>query len=686
MKLFTKIKSRIKKKLVRKPFLNWLIACLSFILIFESSLLPALASSKTISSPATFASLDGSVLDDDGSANGTFTVNGDLTLNGTGSITCNDTGAPNNSACPIKISVSGNLLMDPGTSILAENQVSGGNGGNIDITVGRNILLKSPSGSTQGAKISGARTTTGGSGNGGNVNISAQGTIDFEPGTIVSSANEGGGKAGDITISSNSPMSLDGLISAGPTNTVLSTKLTDFVLERGNTTQRGGKITITCVSGQVPGVTVSTDGVIVSQGEDPASDTITISGCGINIFGLVASVGKKSNGSVGNSPQVILKSGDGVYVNGSNLGSTGVNQGKIRADYVIGEDQIPNKVDIFAKNNISIFGPSTGNIFTVSSNGGNSTNQKGGTVTLISTDGKVISQGLSIQADGGPGSGSKGGAINIDAKLDVDLASATLTAKGSTSGGNPDGGDVNIKSFTQSILANASSLIDVTGGSPAPEGTVNLTACSSINFPPGIVAPVSANKTTGVCSPLSPTLPQGVTLPACAQNTPTPTETLTPTPTESVTPTPTEAITPTPTEVVTPTPTESVTPTPTESTTPTPGENATPTPTTPPCEGNDCPSVTPTESITPTPGENATPTPTQEPSASPTQTPAGDGLSDGRSDGKSSSETQAVLGASTFAYTGGFTDIISNISLITGILSLGSGFWYGKKKTKKAKK
>lgn len=552
-----------------------------------------------ISSPTTFANLDGSPTDADGSKNGIFTINGDLTIANGGSITCNDPSSPSdNSACPIKINVSQNFTIESGGAVLAENNNGGGSGGKIEITAGGAFLLKGPAGSSAAAKISSARTTTVGSGAGGDITINSTGNINFEAGTIVSSANQGGGKAGDISILAQKPMNFDGLISAGPNNTILPTKLTGFVLENGDTKQRGGKINISCVHGEVPGITVGTTGIIVSQGQDPASDTITIDTCGMNVYGLIASVSKKSNASIGNSPKVIIKSSDAILVDGRDLGVSGTRQGRIRADYVIGEDHIPNELDIYAKKNISILGPSTGQIFVLSSNGGDATNQKGGTINLISTENKVQFSGLAAEADALPATGSIGGAINIDAKLDIDLSSATLVARGSTSGGAPDGGNVSIRSYSGNILSNASSAIDVTGGTVSQKGSVSLSACQSLGFPPGTVTPVTPTKATNVCSPAAPSLPQGVTLPVCLlEVTPTLTPTLTPTPTETVTdtPTPTGTITITPEETATPTITPAETSTPTL--TPTLTLTLTPTPTN-------------TVTLTPTPTSLVTDTPT----------------------------------------------------------------------------
>lgn len=475
------------------------------------------AADLTISTSQTFASLDGSASDDDSTINGVLTVNGNLTIANGGSITCDD--PQDNSGiggCPISVSVSGNLIVQTGGSIHAENRSDGGSGGNITITAGGNVTIES-----NGINSS-SRTTMAGSGNGGNISITASGSIDVQSGSIIAANSAGGGRAGDISITANGPINADGLIASGPSTTVLATKLTDFVLQRGNTTQQGGKITITSNTNNTPGITVSTTGVIVSQGEDPGADQVKLAACGITLNGLVASVAHKSNATNATPPVVILQSGTDIVVNGQDLGNTGTNQGCIRADYVIGEAYKAIKVDMFAMDNITVNGPAAGLIYAVTSNGGTATNQQSGTITAISVAGGITASGKALQAAsitsaGNPNSGSIGGKINLDAKLDINLSGGSIDARGATTGGGPqDGGDVIIRSYSGSIVSDTTSVIDVTDG-VTNLGTVTLTACNTIGFPPGNIYITSGTptKTTGVCSPAAPTLPSGVTLPNC---------------------------------------------------------------------------------------------------------------------------------------------------------------------------
>src|SRR5436305_248515 len=110
------------------------------VLAFSLALVPmyALAANVTISGTTAFAAIDGGVDDEDHVANGVFTVTGNLTVNGT--INCNDDGAGANSACPMQFMVGGNLVLNAGSAIFAENRTKAGNGG--DVPSGGSVTLE----------------------------------------------------------------------------------------------------------------------------------------------------------------------------------------------------------------------------------------------------------------------------------------------------------------------------------------------------------------------------------------------------------------------------------------------------------------------------------------------------------------------------------------------------------------
>src|SRR6059058_2206429 len=97
--------SRVRSQFIRRVFMHEAarLRVRLFLLILLAAALPAMADNVVISGNVTFAALDGSSLDHDGLANGTFTVNdGDLTV--LGSINCNDD--TTRDACSMNFAVS----------------------------------------------------------------------------------------------------------------------------------------------------------------------------------------------------------------------------------------------------------------------------------------------------------------------------------------------------------------------------------------------------------------------------------------------------------------------------------------------------------------------------------------------------------------------------------------------------
>src|SRR5688572_6750026 len=191
--------------------------------------LPSLrADSVTVSGTTQFSALDGSAADHDGVVDGSFTVNdGDLTIAGT--IACNDDPplSAHASACPMRFVVSGNVTMQPGSALYAENRRGAGNGGAIIIEAGGNIVLAGATGAIPGAVISSSRmTTTNAMGNAaGAIQLAAGDGIDVGPGSSVA-ANALNATAGAVNFHAEGQVLIAGLVTSGPTSTVLGTYLT----------------------------------------------------------------------------------------------------------------------------------------------------------------------------------------------------------------------------------------------------------------------------------------------------------------------------------------------------------------------------------------------------------------------------------------------------------------------------
>ncbi|HTG35326.1 MAG TPA: cadherin domain-containing protein [Thermoanaerobaculia bacterium] len=467
----------------------------------------------TLSGNILFSSLDGSAQDSDGLANGIFTVNGDLVLDGT--INCNDDSSPagSASACPIRITTSGDLTLRAGSGIFAENRRGSGAAGSILLTVGGNLTLRGPSGALPGAIVSSSRLSNAAK-PAGSTTFSVQGDVTLEAGSIVA-ASTPNGSAGTIGITADGRVTVAGLVASGPSRQVLGTKLTGKILDDGKSAQSGGAILIRSHSSM--GIQVETSGIIVSQGEAAGSQMVLLEGCGLEIRGLVASLLKGSGPS-----QVVLRSGKGILVDGRDLGVSGPASGRggrVRADDMEG-GSAGYMVDLFAQGDIQVLGPApASSLAAVSSSPGTQTQRSGGVITAISLAGTLSAAGNAFEA-GKSTAGNQGGIIDLKARGNVTLDGATLRAVGdfSTSASSRKGGRLSVRSF-QGALSWTFGVGDVRpvgAGTPAAtRGMINLTACAGIDttgtqFPTvGSAILPFPTENNGVCSPAAPTLPSG---------------------------------------------------------------------------------------------------------------------------------------------------------------------------------
>src|SRR3989344_3231656 len=361
-----------------------------------------------------------------------LTVAGDLLLEtpavpGGGSIRCaNSTANPGN-ACSLAVTADGSVDLHAGSAFRAEKTANSGSGGGITVRSGGALTLAGAAGGPPGALIPSSRTTTAGSGNGGDIAITAAGPVVAETGAAIA-ADNAGGRAGAIALTSQGTVVINGAITAGPSRTVLSqTMLTGEALDGGNTGQQGGAISITAFADRELCLTVGEDGLIVSQGEDPGAAKVTLAACGIEINGLVASISKQAGPSL-----VSLRSGRGISVNGQDLGSFGPRQGRICADgNQTGADGY--RVELYAAEDISVSGPPLAfmvPIPPVSSDPGSANSRPaGGTISVRTTGGLINVAGNAMSA-GRNNAGNSGGAIEVAALLDIVLTQASIAAVG----------------------------------------------------------------------------------------------------------------------------------------------------------------------------------------------------------------------------------------------------------------
>jgi VCBS repeat-containing protein len=479
---------------------------LCFILLALILAIPAFADDVTVSGNVNFSSLDGSSLDHDGAANGTFTVDdGNLTVQGT--INCNDAGAGANSACPMRFVVSGNMTVAAGGALYAENRSGGGDGGAITITTGGALVLAGTAPGFAGAIVSSGSTDS--TGAGGAITLNAGGASTFNAGSVISAASKGG-NSGAITVNGSGAVTANGLIASGPSRTLTGSKTSGQYFSGGSSNQKGGAITIKSSTTSEPNVFIGGD--VVSQGETPGAGLVLVDACGVEIRGLLASIGKD-----GGSNGVTVRSGTSLLVDGRDLAGVGSRRGLIRVDATNGDASSYN-ASILGRTSVQILGPATGSVAVVNANpGGN--NDGGGTITVMSTEGTAIVSGNAARA-GDTANGDNGGSINISSKGNVTLDTAALRAIG---GKNGKGGAINVRSHSGSVSwQNGTGDARPTGSAiSAPNrGTITITYCTTVTTA-GSNFPVDGS-TTGTyptlvqtCSPAAPTLPAGQVLPTC---------------------------------------------------------------------------------------------------------------------------------------------------------------------------
>jgi VCBS repeat-containing protein len=486
-----------------------------FVLLLVAAL-PA-AADVTVGGTVNFSSLDGSAQDDDHTVNGVFTVNGNLTIQG--SINCNDSGSSSASACSMKFVVSGDVTMLPGSAVFAENRTGAGNGGNIIIQAGGNVTAQSPSGILLGAKISSARVSSGGSDHAGDITISAGGTTNLQAGSHVSAAANNG-NAGTITVNGAGVITAAGVVSAGGSDIVNNaTKLTGAIFS--GAPSNGGTIRITSSTHTQPALIVTSDAVIASEGGD-TTGTVTLEGCDVRVLGLVASISDDGTGA-----RVVVRSGTTILVDGRDVNRPSATLGRfgvIRADSSSKKPDGTMRADLFAANDISVFGPdpALSSVFSVNSNPDTNSNKDvAGSIRVISTAGGVTASGNAFSATTDNAHKGEGGSITIASRNNALLNAATLKASGQDAGGH-----IQVRSHSGSLtwqvgVGDVRPVGSSSGVSAALQGTIALTYCTTVstsgtsfptNGPPVGLFPTIAQS----CSPAAPTLPVGEpVLPTC---------------------------------------------------------------------------------------------------------------------------------------------------------------------------
>ncbi len=514
-------------------------------LLLTAAVPPAFAATLTLTGNVPFSSLDGSA-DDADPTPGVFAYNGDLVIDGT--VNCNDD-APlpaAASACPISIRTTGNLTIDAGGAILAENRQSTGNGGNVTLAVGGDLTLHGPGSGLPGAVVSSSRPSTAGPhdvGHGpdraGDIALTVGGATVLEAGSTIA-ANSLNSASGNVTLTGEGQITLGGLIASGPASVLDPARWSGVVLTGGGSTQGGGTITVTSHSTTAPGVLVTADGVVASEGQVGAG-AVRVEACGIEVDGLVASVGNMNAAA-----SVVLRSGGNLLIAGQDVRNSpapgSAHLGRVRGDSARGGSGY--HVYLLARGDIQVLGPgaepdSTKNqIFAVSSDPSpNFQSTLGGVIDAVSLAGSLTASGNAFEASvlssaHKPIPGNRGGMIDLRAQGSVVLDDGILRAIGdyTTANATRQGGTIAARSYQQGLSWDfgTGDVRPVGTGAPASaQGVVSLTSCTTLTYTgtqfPTLGSPIPPfPATASTCADAAPALPAGEpALPSCV-TTPAP--------------------------------------------------------------------------------------------------------------------------------------------------------------------
>lgn len=418
-----------------------------------------------------FSDLDQS----DGLQDGVFHVSGNLTLQPGASILCNDSGPTTASACPISIVVGGDMTMFAASSILAENNVGGGRGGDISIRVNGISFFAGP-----GVLISSRKNAATDKAGAGDVFI-AVGTLLISGGDVSC-----GPHFGDIAVDPSAVITSDGNGEAGSIGIYAGNSMVFAGTARAHgltTTGRGGPITL----GACAGLGTGASSIVSSRGGGPGADLVALRGGIVEIQGLVESTGPghqapggknlcASSGPPNSTACVEVFSADSITVLptaeiGADTGFSGGTQGT-------------GWINLHSFGNIAVNGDDF-RPFALHANQG-LTNGHGGLIQVRSIGGGNVSlAGKAIQANSIAG-GGKGGTVFVESTFGttVDLGQAAVQAQGAFfGGGSQAGGRITVNAFLGNIDGSLPGELNARGGGVSGDpGSVSLNFCNSMNY------------------------------------------------------------------------------------------------------------------------------------------------------------------------------------------------------------
>lgn len=435
------------------------------------------ASAYTISTDTFFSSLDGVLgIDDDGVVNGIFTRNDGLLITSTGKILNLDHPSNNNSSAgEIGLDIGLDFEMQAGAQVLAENRFGNGTGGTITINVGGDMLLRGTGVDATSARISSRnKSSSNANDDGGDIAITVGGAFKTEAGSLITSGlydeEQDIPPAGDISVTAHT-IDVDGAIRA-------ESRLSGG----GSGRAGGGQITLIADCD----LNVGDTGVVSSRGQDQGPDLVHLEGCDVTIYGVVQSIGPahatntdtatdpptRPDKPVNSTAAVEIWAGGNLVIDATNG-----HFGQINAD--VGQSGGPEGIswiDLLARGDIEIKGLANGAVYAVHANSNFLSNDHGGIVTVKSTEGEVRLSGLALQALANA-AGGDGGDVVVQALLDAIFTAASIDVRGGTTGGGvPTGGNIDVRSFLGSL--SWTNGFGLAGGST--NGTIDLIAALSI--------------------------------------------------------------------------------------------------------------------------------------------------------------------------------------------------------------
>lgn len=451
--------------------------------------------------------------------NGTFAVGHTLHIGPTGKIT-------SNVAPGLTLNITGDLIIDTPAGATGTNGISAEvvntNGLKINIDATGSMTLHGNG--TKGARITASRTGTGAGGDGGGDITITVGARDAVTGFCVAPQPAGAGEitmafgsqvlantpvkgAGDIVMNACKAMDIDGLVESKS-------------LQSGVPNQPPGGGPITLDAGC--NILISDTGKVSSEGRDPGSDLVHLgAGCEVKIWGLVQSIGVGHSQPVNphnhcdntnhlDKPAnatgcVEVWAGDSLIVDSLN------HKGEVNADKIgqCGNGKV-SWIDLFARGDIQIIGDTVAP-YAVHANSCGASDQPGGIITVMSTEGKVTASKLAFSASGATSNGGDGGTITVQAQKDVNLDTASLIASGHVTAALGVGGKINVQSFNQ-LVTWQNGIGDVR---PNATGTITIVACTTINDAGTNFNGEIPSETPGSCA-AGPFPPAYVVLPKCA--------------------------------------------------------------------------------------------------------------------------------------------------------------------------